>query len=83
VPSEIEELREGLLAAYAIIRQQTEQICDLHILIVPLIKALDDDEVSLGEAYLRQQGLDGDELIQSKTESLAVVDQAIRRLRKQ
>lgn len=80
MPSEIEDLRSGLLAAYAIIRQQTEQICDLHILIIPLIKALDDEDLSLGEAYLREQELSGDELIRSKTDSLAVVDEAIRKL---
>jgi hypothetical protein len=79
----IEKLRESLLVAYGIIRQQTEQICDLHMLIVPLIDATAPKyaRLPLGVAYLQAQAAKMDDLVRSKTDSLALVDEAIRRLR--
>lgn len=78
------KINEHLKTAYGIIRQQTEQICDLHSLIVPLLRALHDPEYShltLLEAYQREQGKMLKQLTQSKTDSLALVDAAIRRLK--
>jgi hypothetical protein len=77
------KLRESLLVAYGIIRQQTELICDLQSLLLPLVDALDPkySDVPLGVAYLRAQAIKLDVLLRSKTDSLALVDEAIRRLR--
>ena len=75
------KLRESLLVAYGIIREQTEQICDLHSLIIPLLKALENDShKSLRESNLRAQASMIRELTRSKSESLALVDQEIFRL---
>jgi hypothetical protein len=81
--AENKQLKDALLTAYGMIRQQTEQICDLHLLFVPLIHALDPkySRVRLGEAYLREQVIRLDGLSRSKTDSLALVDEAIRRLK--
>ena len=68
----------SLLAAYGIIRQQTEQICDLYILLVPLVDALDP---KLRKAYLHCQSLRQRELVELKRDSVALVDEAIRRLK--
>lgn len=80
---ESEKLRESLLVAYGIIRQQTELICDLQSLLLPLVDALDPkySAVGLRVAYLAAQEAKLDVLVQSKTDSLALVDEAIRRLR--
>lgn len=82
--SDNKKLRESLLIAYGIIRQQTEQICDLHILFIPLLKALEPEYAylnSLLAAYREAQVREGPALIQSKDASLALVDQAIRHLK--
>jgi hypothetical protein len=80
---DIEKLKESLVAAYGIIRQQTEQICDLQSLLFSLIDALDPkySRLPLGVAYLRAQEAKLDDLVRSKRDSLALVDEAIRRLR--
>ena len=77
------KLRESLLVAYGIIRQQTELICDIQSLLLPLVDALDPkySGVAPRVAYLAAQEAKLDVLVQSKTDSLALVDEAIRRLR--
>jgi hypothetical protein len=81
--SEDGKLKESLLIAYGIIRQQTEQICDLHSLLYPLIDALDPkySRLTLGKAYLQVQAIKLDDLRRSRIDSLALVDEAIRRLK--
>jgi hypothetical protein len=74
------QLQEGLLKAYEMIRSQAEVICDLMNLVAPLVKALD-AAPELGQAYLQEQGVSLNESTQLKIESLAVVDDAIRRLK--
>jgi hypothetical protein len=78
--SDAQRLQEGLLKAYEMIRSQSEVICDLMNLVAPLVKALD-AAPELGRAYLREQNTSLNEATQLKTESLAVVDDAIRRLK--
>jgi len=77
------KMKEYLFVAYGIIRQQTEQICDLQSLVVPLILALEPkySDWTLREAYRRVQELKLQELSRSKIDSLALVDEAIRRLK--
>jgi hypothetical protein len=78
--SDTRRLQEGLLRAYQMIRSQAEVICDLMNLVAPLVKALD-AAPKLGQAYLREQNTSLNESTRLKIESLAVVDDAIRRLR--
>ena len=83
MPDEIKRLRKELLFAYQLIRNQTEQICDLHILVAPLIGALGPEYagLELGEARLQALETMQTALFQSKDDSLALVDEAIRRLK--
>ena len=78
-----DKLKESLFVAYGIIRQQTELICDIQSLLLPLVEALDPkySGVELRVAYLGAQESKLDVLLQSKTDSLALVDEAIRRLK--
>jgi hypothetical protein len=78
--SDTKRLQEGLLKAYELIRSQAEVICDLMNLVAPLVKALD-AAPELGRAYLREQHTSSNESARLKIESLAVVDDAIGRLR--
>lgn len=75
---EIKRLRKELLVAYQMIRAQAVQICDLHMLVAPLIRALDRD---LEAARLQRAKEMAAELSQERTDTLALIDEAIRRLR--
>jgi len=83
MPDEIKRLRQELLFAYQLIRDLTEQVCDLHILVAPLIGALDQERAGrdLGEARLRVALVMQEQLFQEKSASIGVVEQAIRRLK--
>jgi hypothetical protein len=83
MPDEIKRLRQELLFAYQLIRDLTEQVCDLHILVAPLIGALDQEHAGrdLGEARLRVALVMQEQLFQEKSASIGVVEQAIRRLK--
>jgi hypothetical protein len=83
MPDEIKRLRQELLFAYQMIRDLTEQVCDLHILVAPLIGALDQEHAGrdLGEARLRVALVMQEQLFQEKSASIGVVEQAIRRLK--
>jgi hypothetical protein len=78
--SDKERLQEGLLKAYEMIRDQADVICDLMNLLAPLIQALDASP-QLGKAYQQKQKDGLNESIRLKRDSLAVVDDAIQRLK--
>jgi hypothetical protein len=79
------ELRESLLTAYGVIRQQTKLICDLSSILCPLIKAVtnedDYDGLSLGEAYARCSDELAEESNSLTNQTLAVIDAEILRIR--
>jgi hypothetical protein len=81
------ELRENLLTAYGIIRQQTKLICDLSSILCPLIKAVtnedDYDGLSLGEAYARCSEELAEESNNLTNQTLALIDAEIIRLREE
>jgi hypothetical protein len=84
VPSnEINKLRNELIIAYQMIRDLTEQVCDLHILVAPLIGALAPEyaDRDLGEARLQVASAMQELLFQEKSDSIDAVEEAIRRLK--
>ncbi len=78
MPDEIKRLRGELLVAYQLIRAQTIQICDLHSLVAPLIRALGHDLAESRQLWLAAMQT---ELDRERTDSLALIDEAIRRLK--
>jgi hypothetical protein len=82
---EITKLRDSLITAYEIIQQQTKLICDFNTLIMPLMKAVVNEEeyegLSLGEAYAQCSAELADESARLEQETLAAVESAIRRLK--
>ena len=83
---EIKELRESLLTAYQIIRQQTKLVCDLSAVLSPLVRAVanedDYDGLSLGEAYAQCSEELAEESNRLTQETLDAVDAAILHLMK-
>jgi len=80
---EIETLRRSLLKAYELIRGNTETICDLAMLLAPLAKSHGPEyqHLSPQKAYLQCQEEMLNELVSTKKQSLAFVDEAIRHLK--
>jgi hypothetical protein len=78
-----QDYKQELITAYELIRGLTEQVADLHMLVVPIVRALEPehDRRLLRLACSIEKGRLGNALIQSKDDSLALVDHAIRRLR--
>ena len=81
--NEVNRLRRELLIAYQMIRDLTEQVCDLHILVAPLIGALAPEyaDHDLGEARLKVSLAMQKQLFQEKSDSIGAVEEAIRRLK--
>jgi hypothetical protein len=80
---ESEILRQSLLKAYDLIRGNTETICDMSMLLAPLLRSLEPEyeHLSPRSAYLQCQAEMLNELLSTKKQSLAFVDDAIRRLK--
>ena len=77
-PNEIAKLRKELLLAYKLIRAQTIQICDLHSLVAPLIRALGTELAESRQRWLEAMTA---ELDRERSDSLALLDEVIRRLK--
>jgi hypothetical protein len=80
---ETNDHKEELITAYELIRDLTVQVADLTLLVTPLVRALDPkhDRQPLRFGYLLEQQRIGDELIQLKTDSVAAIENVIRRLK--
>ncbi len=77
-------LKEALLAVYDIIFQQTEQIFDLHMMLVPLVTTLIESQnahLPLAQDYRRLTEVKHRELVQSKLDSLARIREEILRVK--
>jgi hypothetical protein len=78
MPNEL-KLTKSLIVAYEMIRANTETMCDLTMILTPLVKALEHEP--LGRVYLKKQTDMMNELIQLKCDSLAAIDEEIQRLK--
>jgi hypothetical protein len=76
-PEEIIKIKQSLTNAYALIRKHQELISDLVILISPLVRCVERDPV-LAASYRECVSEMQDELIRSKIDSLALIDELIR-----
>jgi hypothetical protein len=77
-------LKEALLTVYDIIFQQTEQICDLQVMLVPLVTALIESQnahLPLAQDYRRLTEAKHRELALSKRDSLARIREEILRVK--
>jgi hypothetical protein len=76
-----EKLKASLLLAYGIIREQEDLIYSLMALTTPLVKCLGQYDHRLADMYAHAMKETQREIFQRRDDGLAVIDEAVRRLK--
>jgi hypothetical protein len=76
-----EKLRDSLLFAYGVIRQQEDLIYSLMALTTPLVKCLGQYDRRLAEMYRQAMKANQRKIFQERKDGFALIDEAIRRLK--
>jgi hypothetical protein len=75
------ELKDSLLLAYGIIREQEDMLYTLTALVTPLVKCVGQYDRRLADLYSRTAKKTERRVFQKRNDALAVIDEAIRRLK--
>jgi hypothetical protein len=76
-----EELKNSLLLAYGILREQEDMVYSLTALVAPLVKCLGQYDLQLAEIYAHEAEATERKIFQKRDDALAVIDEAVRRLK--
>jgi hypothetical protein len=76
-----DKLKDSLLLAYGVVREQEDLIYSLMALVTPLVKCLGQYDHRLADLYLQEAKATERKIFQARDDALAVIDEAIRRLK--